>query len=110
MIGIIIWGSKGVERKVGEGHFFCPTCQHDVPYIRKKVSRFFTLYFIPIFPLETVGEYVLCQECSSDWDPEVLDMSRQEIQQATSPWKCRKCGNRNPPEYGECLSCNTPRG
>jgi len=37
------------------------------------VRRFFTLYFIPCIPLDVLGEYVECQDCTSTYKPDVLD-------------------------------------
>ena len=35
----------------------------------------FTLYFLPIFPIGTKGYYVECQECAGTFKPEVLAYS-----------------------------------
>jgi tellurite resistance protein len=69
----IIFGWRGVRMKQGEGMFYCPSCQRDEHYVHKTVRRFFTLYFIPIIPLDKVGEYVECSACRGTYKPEVLD-------------------------------------
>ena len=37
-----------------------------------RVSKYFTLYFIPLFPIDNLGEYVQCQTCKQMYKPEVL--------------------------------------
>lgn len=60
---MIIWGSRGLELKGPSGRFFCPDCNDERDYRRRKVQRFFTLYFIPLIPLEVVHESVGCLTC-----------------------------------------------
>jgi len=109
MTGIIIFGSRGVERKIDTGYFHCPSCQCDSPYSRKKITRFFTLYFIPLIPLGSVGEFVRCDQCGSDYATDVLGLTRRDLQRASTPWRCAACKNVNPPEYSECVSCGHAR-
>jgi hypothetical protein len=79
---MIIWGSKGRETTIGEGEFLCPTCRRPRHYKHKKVARYFTLYFIPLFQTKALGEYVECQACKTPFKPEVLhitEAANQEI-------------------------------
>ncbi len=73
MIYLIIFGTRGVTYGNGEGQFHCPDCDQMRPYKQKRVRRFFTLYFIPLIPLDLVGEYVECSGCGSSYKPAVLD-------------------------------------
>lgn len=109
MIGIIIWGSTGREKKVSQGSFFCPSCRSNVGYEQRKASRWFTLYFLPVFPLETVGEWVRCSGCQGDFQPSVLQLSREEVEQALAPWACAACGNKNSSSEAACLGCGATR-
>lgn len=72
---MIIFGTRGVSSKVGEGNFNCPQCASVQPYKHKKSRRFFTLYFIPLIPLDTLGEYVECGTCRNTFIPRVLEFS-----------------------------------
>lgn len=72
MLGLIIWGRKGVTSTESQGTFDCPACGAGKPYEHKKVRSFFTLYFIPLIPMGTRGEYVECGGCGKSWKPEVL--------------------------------------
>ena len=78
----IIFGWRGVTMSAGSGVFFCPSCQSDRSYAHKKVRRFFTLYFIPVIPLDQVGEYVECSGCKGTYKPEVLEWDPRRQQRA----------------------------
>ncbi len=70
---MIIFGTRGVKSTIKQGDFHCPQCQNKKPYKHKKVTKFFTLYFIPIIPLGPMGEYVECATCRGTFVPRVLE-------------------------------------
>jgi len=70
---MIFFGTRGVKSTMEEGNFICPQCATDQAYKHKKVTRFFTLYFIPLIPLGKAGEFVECQNCQGTFVPRVLD-------------------------------------
>lgn len=70
---MIIFGTRGVKSTMQAGDFMCPQCATTTPYKFKKVTRFFTLYFIPLIPLGKLGEYVECQTCKGTFVPRVLE-------------------------------------
>jgi len=78
---MIIWGSRGRERKIGEGEFYCPNCQRRCRYHRKRLGRYFTLYFIPLFETKKYGEFVECQVCGRTFKPEILEYSSQALEE-----------------------------
>jgi len=69
---MIIWGWRTLTRHGKSGSFHCPRCAGERTYRIKKLQRFFTLYFIPIIPLQVVAEAVECQACGSQWRTEIL--------------------------------------
>jgi hypothetical protein len=71
---MIIWGTAGREREIDTGTFYCPKCDTQRPFTRKKVSRYFTLFFIPIFETNVLGEYLECGGCKTTFKPEVLNI------------------------------------
>lgn len=73
---MIIFGTKGLKFTISEGNFECPQCDAPRRYKFKKVTRYFTLYFIPLIPLGKLGEYVECQTCKGTFIPKVLDYDR----------------------------------
>ncbi|MCB0652645.1 MAG: TerB family tellurite resistance protein [Saprospiraceae bacterium] len=77
---MIIFGTRGVKSTIKEGQFLCPQCANNQKYKHKKVTRFFTLYFIPLIPLGSAGEFVECQGCKGTFIPRVLDYSKSNHQ------------------------------
>ena len=70
---MIIWGTRGREKVTSSGQFFCPNCNQNRPYQYKQVGKYFTIYFIPLFQLEKLGDLVECQTCHKKYKPEVLN-------------------------------------
>jgi tellurite resistance protein len=68
---LIIFGTRGLTLTAAEGDFHCPDCG-PAKYRHRKVRRFFTLYFIPLIPLDLLGEYVECTKCQGTYKLGVL--------------------------------------
>lgn len=79
MVFLIIYGTRGVTSTVASGDFHCPGCDQRRPYVHKRVRRFFTLYWIPLIPLDVLGEYVECQHCTDTYRPRVLTLGRGSL-------------------------------
>ncbi len=75
MLNLIIFGTRGVTTTAEEGEFYCPSCEIQTHYAHKRVRRFFTLYFIPLIPLDVLGEYIECSACAGTYQLEVLQLS-----------------------------------
>ncbi len=69
---MIIYGYRNREKELGTGNFYCTNCGVQRPYRYKKIARYFTLFFIPLFPLGTLSEYVECQVCGRTYKTDVL--------------------------------------
>jgi hypothetical protein len=69
---MIIYGYKHREIEQGTGNFHCSRCETQRPYRHKKIVRYFTLFFIPLFPLGTISEYVECQVCGRTYNTGIL--------------------------------------
>ena len=69
---MIIFGTGPVRSTIQSGNFNCPQCERSVPYRHRKVTKFFSLFFIPIFPIASPMEYVECGSCNSTFIPRVL--------------------------------------
>ena len=70
---MIIFGTRGVNSTIKSGDFSCPQCQEIRPYRHRKVTKFFTLYFIPLIPYGSAGEYVECGNCKGTFVTRVLE-------------------------------------
>ena len=71
---MIIYGYKNREIELSSGSFHCSNCGARRLYKHKKIVRYFTLFFIPLFPLGKLSEYVECQVCrrTYQYQPEFL--------------------------------------
>ena len=69
---MIIWGTRGRQIELSSGQFHCPKCDMTRLYKRKRVAQYFTLFFIPLFQIKNLGEFVECQSCQQSYKPEVL--------------------------------------
>jgi tellurite resistance protein len=69
---MIVWGFRAIKATRARGVFHCPQCVIKVNYVHRKVTSWFTLYFIPIIPRETLAEYVECQKCLGTFDVETI--------------------------------------
>jgi uncharacterized tellurite resistance protein B-like protein len=71
---MIIFGTKGRSIKMDSGEFHCPNCNTPRTYNKKYVQDWFTLYFIPTFPVGSKkNEHIECEECSSIYHLDVID-------------------------------------
>jgi len=106
---MIIWGSKARKTVGQSGAFFCPSCKDDRNYTTYKWQKYFTLYFIPLFPMELLGSYVECRGCRGEFNTGVLSHSREQILAALAPWTCESCSNVNASDRDSCVSCGKAR-
>lgn len=76
---MIIFGTRGITTTPKRGDFYCPLCQIEKPFMHKRVRKFFTLYFIPVIPLNKLGEYIECRSCKGTFAEAVLDLDPDVI-------------------------------
>lgn len=75
---MIIFGSRSMTSTRGGGAFNCPRCGMSRQYRHVGVNRWFTLYFIPVIPMGTVGEYVECTSCAGTFGVEALSYDPEQ--------------------------------
>src|SRR5690349_3902560 len=71
----IIWGSR--NRISGEGQSvqaICPRCQQMAVLEGKEMKRWFTLYFIPIFPTGGGIRFTQCSRCRFQFQANIDQM------------------------------------
>ncbi|UIR57915.1 RDD family protein [Sphingobacterium sp. SRCM116780] len=66
---LIIFGTKSIGKTVKYGNFHCPRCQMERPYQLKQNRRYFSLFFIPMIPLEKQGDTLECNFCRTAYIP-----------------------------------------
>jgi hypothetical protein len=82
---MIIWGSSTREIPVGGGECFCPRCSQRQPYTLIESKRYFTLYFIPLFPMYAQGRHVACNSCGGTFSLNVLTLDGPSGQRPSEP-------------------------
>jgi hypothetical protein len=69
---MIIFGTRSMNSRSGNGAFHCPRCGMERHYMHYVVKQWFTLYFIPVIPMGARGEFVECTSCAGTFGVEVL--------------------------------------
>lgn len=88
---MIIYGTKPKSTQIDEGTFYCPQCQTEQLYDLFKVKTYFTLYFIPLFPVGSGDQHIQCRNCSGTFATEVIDYDPEVEQAATAETLRRIC-------------------
>ena len=70
----IIFGNRVRHTTLSTGEFYCPQCKTRRNYELRRARNYFALYFIPIFPLKTIGDYVRCATCGTNFQSDVLKL------------------------------------
>ena len=78
---MIIFGTRGITTTPEKGVFYCPNCSSKQNFRHRRVRRFFHLYFIPLIPMNKLGEYVECRTCKGTYNPVVKDYDPDAIAQ-----------------------------
>jgi hypothetical protein len=81
----LIFGLRVYFRTIGEGTFHCQRCGGDRPYRLRAGRRWIHLFFIPVIPLEKVGEFVQCTQCGTRYAVGVLSLPTTAQMQAALP-------------------------
>jgi hypothetical protein len=72
----IVWGREGIVKIIGSGNLECPLCNLVTAYELRKVQKYFTLFWIPIFPYGKAIEYLECLRCKTTFSPDFFDLKR----------------------------------
>jgi hypothetical protein len=86
---LLIFGLSVFFRTVGQGDFHCPNCGGDRHYRRRVARRWFTLFFVPVIPLNQVGEVVECTTCGNRFTLDVLRLPTAQQMAAALPTAMR---------------------
>ncbi len=60
---MIIWGTRNRGKVLGQKAFLCPNCQQLSMTIVQQSRTWFTLFFIPIFPVGGKRTTARCGRC-----------------------------------------------
>jgi hypothetical protein len=81
----LIFGLRVYFRTIGQGMFHCQRCGGDRRYRERAGRRWFHLFFIPLIPLVSVGEQVMCGTCRTAYNVGVLALPTAAQMQAALP-------------------------
>ena len=82
---LIIFGLRVFYRTIAQGTFYCRRCGGDRQYRKRSGRRWFTLFFLPVIPLNSVGEHVQCTTCRTRYVTDVLNQPTTAQMQAALP-------------------------
>ena len=82
---LIVFGLRVFYHTIGQGVFHCRKCGGDRQYRHRAGRRFFTLFFIPVIPLNKVGEHVQCMTCKTRYVTDVLRLPTAAQMQVALP-------------------------
>jgi len=70
---LIVFGFKVRFNTIATLTFFCPRCGGDRVGARRTARRWFAIFWVPVIPLNPLGEVLECQSCHTRFDPAVAD-------------------------------------
>ena len=82
---VIILGLRVFYRTIAQGTFHCRRCGGDRQYRHRSGRRWFTLFFLPVIPLNSAGEHVRCTTCRTRYVTDVLSQPTTAQMQAALP-------------------------
>ncbi len=82
---LIIFGLRVFYRTIAQGTFHCRRCGGDREYRHRAGRRWFTLFFLPVIPLNSVGEHVQCTTCRTRYVTDVLSQPTTAQMQMALP-------------------------
>ena len=82
---LIIFGLRVFYRTIARGTFHCRRCGGDREYRHRNGRRWFTLFFIPVIPLNSIGDHVQCTTCRTRYVTDVLGQPTTAQMQAALP-------------------------
>jgi len=74
MFFIYGWGNR--QKIVAEGSFQCPVCRTRTSYTHYSQRRWFSFFFVPLFPLSQTQEFVGCHQCGNQLNLQSLPASQ----------------------------------
>jgi hypothetical protein len=60
---VVLLGTSERDRLLKSGSFRCPNCRRDRYCTYRRVESWFNLFFVPIFRLDVVTDYIKCRDC-----------------------------------------------
>ncbi len=106
MFFFFIAGVQPRERTVDKTPRRCPRCGHNSAVL-KRTDRFFSLFFIPLFPVGEGREYLVCGNCGYSERESFLP---EDLPFADRGTACPSCGREEERGYNFCPHCGRRLG
>jgi hypothetical protein len=78
---MIIWGRTISNKVVATGQFYCPGCMQHRSYKLHRLTRWGTIYWIPVARLEELEPFVECASCHKAYPESALRQDQASAQQ-----------------------------
>src|SRR5690606_27645543 len=84
---LLIFGIRGIKHSINDSpvlHNSCPNC-NEGNLISKLYRRWFSLFFIPVIPLNVIDRFYDCDKCSSVYNEQIktlLQQAKAEVENA----------------------------
>ena len=75
----ILFGARGIKHTKGDGDILknsCPSCKEG-DLINKLYRRWFTLFFIPVVPLDTIDKFYECDSCGESYKENIKSVLKK---------------------------------
>lgn len=75
----ILFGTRGLKHTVSDSPVLpnaCPNCK-DGDLVNKLYRRWFTLFFIPVIPLDVIDRFYQCSKCESAYNEKIKEVLHQ---------------------------------
>lgn len=79
----------------------CPGCGYPELYL-KRVDRYFSLFFIPLFPVKKGVPFLTCENCNAIFNGHGLKIN---VKQPGARRRCPHCGKPVEPDFSFCPYC-----
>lgn len=76
---MIIIGSIELKFTKRTGTFCCPNCEQERTYRLRSRRQFLTVYFIPLIPLQSLGEFIECMTCRGAFDAGMSELTVDQL-------------------------------
>jgi hypothetical protein len=68
--------------------FFCPKCNRLARYEVRPAAVDFTFYYLSLFEVRTLDEFIVCQICKKGFDPNILSPGNQSLLKLVWATRC----------------------
>ncbi|MFP4563660.1 MAG: zinc ribbon domain-containing protein [Spirochaetia bacterium] len=105
----LIAGVQPRTRTIDDTSHRCPTCGRNTAKL-KRVDHYFSLFFIPLFPVKKGEEVLLCENCGYSSSPEgdnYFAAPERFGERAAREERgiCPECGRAVEPGFSYCPYC-----